>query len=80
MLEKTAQFGSWRIVGRDSVGKRATAQCATCGAASEISIEALERGPVACPGCSSRSTSGQTQRRASLNPATRTRRATRAAA
>jgi hypothetical protein len=66
MANEIAQFGSWRIIGRDSVGKRAMAHCATCGSTRELAVSALESAePIACPGC--------TPPRYSLSPATQTR-------
>jgi hypothetical protein len=48
------RFGSWRILGTDSVGKRAVARCDRCALVRELSLEALEQGSIPLCDCQAR--------------------------
>jgi hypothetical protein len=49
--ESDETFGTWRVVSRDSLGKRVICKCAICGHVCTIGAEALEGGAVNCAGC-----------------------------
>jgi hypothetical protein len=47
------RHGDWLEIGRDTLGKRITCQCAICSHVCMIGGEALEAGGVFCAGCAS---------------------------
>jgi hypothetical protein len=49
--ESDETFGTWRVVSRDSLGKRVICKCAICGHVCTIGADALESGVVVCGGC-----------------------------
>jgi hypothetical protein len=62
----TEIIGNWRIISRDTTGKRATATCTMCGSGRELAVSALESGDVRCPGCNPPGFYGPAPRRSFL--------------